>query len=441
MASEHRRTAATLVAGAAAGLVLFAVLLALLLWVAGGGRPMPVSFGRTTLGVLGLVISPIAYASVGAVLATQVPRNPVGWIFLAVAMAIGMMLPVNVLVASVHEALRQAPTIVVWIAWFRNAFGSPVMIPLLIAAVFLIPDGRPISRRWWAVLGVVGVSGLLLVLSTAVDPRGLWSYPTLPNPAAIPFVFEPAVTGLRVAAIVLLVPCIVLAVVAVAIRSERGEPVVRAQLRWIMLGVAVSAVAVLPYLAARFLFEVDEATGEAAAALAQLGSVAFPVAAAVAISRHQMFDIDILLGRTLVYVPLMAILSGLYSAGIALFQRLFVAVTGETSDLAIVLTILLVATVFTPLRHGLEAFADRRFPARSRPDASSMPTPTAAEPVIPAELIQPATVARLVPVESSGAVTCPLGQGKSVYDCLSCAYQRAVLRDPMPAIVCQPPTG
>ena len=66
--TERRHAAATLVAGAAAGLVVFGVLVALLLWVASGGRPMPVSFGRTTLGVLGLVVSPIAYAAVGSVL-------------------------------------------------------------------------------------------------------------------------------------------------------------------------------------------------------------------------------------------------------------------------------------------------------------------------------------------------------------------------------------
>ncbi|HET9497107.1 MAG TPA: hypothetical protein VFP83_02165 [Candidatus Limnocylindria bacterium] len=433
--TERRHAAATLVAGAAAGLVVFGVLVALLLWVASGGRPMPVSFGRTTLGVLGLVVSPIAYAAVGSVLASQVPRNPLGWIFLAVALAIGMMLPVNLLVASVHEALRQAPTLVVWIAWFRTAFGSPVMIPLLIAAALLIPDGRPISRRWTAVLAVVGVAGALLVFATAVDPRGLWSYPTLPNPAAWPFSLEPVVTGLQYLAVGLLVPCIVLAVGAVAVRYRQGGEAVRAQLRWIMLGVAVSAVAALPYLVARFLLEVDEQTGEAAAALAQLGSIAFPIAAAVAISRHRLLDIDILIGRTLVYVPLMAILGGLYSAGIALFQRLFVAMTGETSDLAIVLTILLVGSVFTPLRHGLEAFAGRRFTDRARAGEAA---PTSSGPTDP---VLTTTVARLVPITPPGAVACPLGKARTVYECLTCPYQRAVVREPTPAIVCQPPVS
>lgn len=432
MAADRRHTAATLLAGGVAGLVLFAVLIALLLWVAGGGQPMPVSFGRTTLGVLGLVISPIAYAAVGAVLASQVPRNPIGWIFLVVAIAIGMMLPVNLLVTSVHEALRQAPTLVVWIAWFRTAFGSPVLIPLLIAAGLLIPDGRPLGPRWSVVLVAVGIGGLILVAATAVDPRGLWSYPTLPNPAALPFVFEPVVSGLRYAAMAILGPCIVLAVAAVAVRYRNGGAVVRAQLRWILLGVLVSAVAVVPYLGARFMLEVNETTGEAAAALAQIGSIAFPLAAAVAISRHRLFDIDILIGRTLVYVPLMAILGGLYSAGIALFQRLFVAITGETSDLAIVLSVLLVATIFTPLRHGLESFATRRFPTGSAHRGAEPPGP------------EPTGIdvsAQLVPITPSGAVACPLNRDTTVYDCLTCPYQRAILRQPTPAVVCQPPSS
>jgi two-component system, NarL family, sensor kinase len=462
MATERLRTAVRVAAGAVAVLVTAAVLLAFLLWIAGGMRPMPVNFGRTMLGVVGLVLAPIAFAAVGGILASQVPRNPIGWIFLAVALSVGMMLPVNVLVASAHESLRQAPDLVIWAAWFRTALGSPVMLTLLIIAALIFPDGRALNPRWRPLVAVTAVGGLLLVGATSVDPRGLWSYPSLPNPLALPYRLEPVVTGVRLLAMAVLVPCIGFAVAAVWIRYQRGTSLVRAQLRWIFLAVLVSGLAVLPYLAARFVFVVDEATGERAAAVAQIGSTAFPIAAAFAISRYRLFDIDVLIGRTLVYLPLTAILGGMYTAGLALFQRLFVAVTGETSDLAIVLGLLLVATAFTPLRKGLEGFAERRFAAGGGSAAAAgaasgggapsggtaaatggSPISSAAEAPFASSALLDAghgdTTAEVVPITPAGSVICPLGPAKTVYQCLTCPYFRATLRLPAPSIVCQPP--
>ena len=212
----------------------------------------------------------------------------------------------------------------------------------------------------------------------------------------------------------------------------------RIERKSIVLAVAISAICALPYLAARFVLSVDEGTGEMAAAVAQVGSIAFPIAAAFAISRYRLFDIDLLIGRTLVYVPLMAMLSGLYSAGIALFQRLFVALTGETSDLAIVMTVLLVATAFTPLRRALESFADSRFPAHHRDPAPSPPARSASK--VTQLQTSADTTARLVPLRPTGAVACPLDGARTVYDCLSCPYFRLTVGQPTPAIVCQPPT-
>ena len=446
MATDRRSPVVRLVAGAIAVMVAVAVLGALLLWVASGARPMPVSFGRTMLGVFGLVLSPLAFAAVGGVLASQVPRNPIGWIFLAVAVSVGMMLPVNVLVSATHEAARQAPTVVVWAAWFRTAVGSPVMISLLIIAALIFPDGRPVGRRWRGAIVATALGGVLLIVATAVDPRGLWSYPSLPNPAALPFAMEPFVSAMRLVAMAILVPCVGLAVAAVWTRYRGGTEPVRAQLRWIVLAVVISGLAALPYLAARFIFEVDEASGELTAAVAQVGSIALPIAAAVAISRYRLFDIDILLGRTLVLVPLTAILGGLYTAGIALFQRLFVAVTGETSDVAIVLAILLVATAFTPLRKALESFAERRFPADSvAPHAASSPGRLAG----PAPTFTPAGLldaghevpnVHVLTVDPPGSVTCPLGGRRTIYECLRCEYFRATAAGPTPAVICEAPT-
>ena len=77
--------------------------------------------------------------------------------------------------------------------------------------------------------------------------------------------------------------------------------------------------------------------------------------------RYRLYDIDVIINRTLVYVPLTAIVAGLYSASIALLQKLFVAATGEKSDAAIVITTLLLTTTFTPIKNLLQSAVDKRF--------------------------------------------------------------------------------
>ena len=95
--------------------------------------------------------------------------------------------------------------------------------------------------------------------------------------------------------------------------------------------------------------------------LLALSVAAFPIAAGIAILRYRLYDIDLLINRTLVYVPLTGILAGVYSASIALFQKLFVAITREQSDAAIVITTLILASSFTPIKNGLQGAVDKRF--------------------------------------------------------------------------------
>jgi hypothetical protein len=87
----------------------------------------------------------------------------------------------------------------------------------------------------------------------------------------------------------------------------------------------------------------------------------FAVAAiAIAILRYRLYEIDLIINRTLVYGALSAILAGIYTASITLSQRIFTAVTGERSDAAIVLTTLIVVSLFTPLKTKLQETVDRR---------------------------------------------------------------------------------
>jgi hypothetical protein len=396
------------------------------------------------------------------VLAGRIPANPIGWIFLAAGLSIGSMLPVNLMVAAVLESLRPASPMVIAAAWGRTVFAVPVMLSLLIIAALIFPNGRALPGRWRYAIWAAVAAGVLLATATATDPRGLPTYPSIPNPTALPYEYEPLVGALRLVAVAFALPALLAALGSVVSRYRRGDATVRAQLRWIALGVGISAALAVPYLLIRYVVPVGNDLGELLAAGAQLGSCAFPIAAAFAISRHRLYEVDILIGRTLVYLPLSATLGGLYTAGIALFQRLFVAITGETSDLAVVLAILVVASAFTPMRKWLESVVDRRFPASATArHEEAGATPMSDQPsdglsapedlvgdLAPEALPRPSiadsqpiggvSFARLVPVAASGAVECPRRPGRSVRDCLTCPYLTAIARGPDLTVVCRP---
>jgi hypothetical protein len=99
-----------------------------------------------------------------------------------------------------------------------------------------------------------------------------------------------------------------------------------------------------------------------------LSFMLIPLSIGVAVLRSHLFDIDVLINRTLVYGSLTATLVALYFVGIVVLQRLFVALTGEKSTLAVVASTLVIAALFTPLRRRIQSFIDRRF-YRSKYDA------------------------------------------------------------------------
>jgi hypothetical protein len=106
----------------------------------------------------------------------------------------------------------------------------------------------------------------------------------------------------------------------------------------------------------------------AANAILTAAGTTIPISIGIAILRYRLYDIDILINRTLVYGSLSAILVALYFGGIVVLQRVLVLLTGQQSTLAIVASTLLIAALFTPLRRRIQSFIDRRF-YRSKYDA------------------------------------------------------------------------
>ncbi|HYL08400.1 MAG TPA: hypothetical protein VEU76_07605, partial [Candidatus Udaeobacter sp.] len=150
----------------------------------------------------------------------------------------------------------------------------------------------------------------------------------------------------------------VAAAISLTERYRRGDQRLRSQLKWILLAAIVVTLTSVYMAAVELAYRVPfgDAMLPSTVALACI-----PAAIGVAVLRHQLFDIDVIVNRTLVYVILTAVLGGLYIGTIELTQRLFVIYTGETSDTAIVITAFIVAAAFTPVQKWIDKIVERRF--------------------------------------------------------------------------------
>jgi hypothetical protein len=161
-------------------------------------------------------------------------------------------------------------------------------------------------------------------------------------------------------------------VLSVFMRLRHAIGVEREQIKWFAYAAAGSVIATgLAYLIPRVVdtplwFE------RMGFALNIAFIPAIPIAIGIAILRYRLYDIDIIINRTLVYGSLTAMLIALYSVGIVVLQRVFVFLTGEQSTLAVVASTLLITALFNPLRRRIQSFIDRRFYRRKYDAAKTL---------------------------------------------------------------------
>ena len=151
---------------------------------------------------------------------------------------------------------------------------------------------------------------------------------------------------------------ILLAGVSLVLRYFRAGGPERQQLKWFATAAALFAATSIVYSV--LLARVAEQAGQISTLLAFAG---IPVAVGVAILRHRLYDIDVVINRTLVYGTLTAMLIAVYSVGVAATQTVFRLLTGQEQQpqLAVVISTLAIAAIFNPLRRRVQKFVDRRF--------------------------------------------------------------------------------
>ena len=303
----------------------------------------------------------VTFPALGLLILSRRPQHPIGWLFCVAGFAAGLDHFCGEYAIYTQQAEPNSlpgGEISAWIvSWLWVPFDA-----LLVYVALLFPDGRPPSKRWRPVVWLVGIAVVVGVTVAALLPVPVCNVCSIENPLGI--------EGLESVSD-LIDPLIeafwygVLGLVAVAslyVRFRHAGGVERQQIKW--LAYAASLV-VLGTTLAYGVYGVTGArwTWQVGITLLAIGLVGAPIAVGIAISRYRLYEIDTLINRTLVYGALTAALAMLYLGGVATTQAIFPAFTGqeEQPQLAIVVSTLVIAALFTPLRRRIQGFIDRRF--------------------------------------------------------------------------------
>jgi hypothetical protein len=340
----------------------------LLVWGGRGFPDQPMSFFRGPIGFIEIGILAAVFGGIGAFLAGRLPGMAIGWSLIIIGIGVALHMPVSVMVGQALQSFRPIPPMLLNSAWLLTSGFVPLAVTLMAYVLLILPDGRLPSRRWALPLAVLLTGFVVLTVASALEPSGLLWFPTLPNPMAVSLSAAQAVALARLVGVGLLVIGLELAASAMLARYRRGDTATRRQLRWIAGGAFVWAVTLAPFLIVRYLAGAPEAVASLVVLIAVTGTLAIPISIFFATMRDHLFGIHAIVGRTLVYLPVMAIVAGTYAAGLLLAQRLFVALTGNTSDVAIILATLLMTAAITPVKRVLDLAAERLKRGSEHPD-------------------------------------------------------------------------
>jgi hypothetical protein len=316
----------------------------------------------------------VGYAFVGALVAARQPANAIGWILLVtgIALALGALVDANLMLEeAIARELSGWLSDWTWYVWVTLA---GVFLPLL------FPTGRLLSPRWRPVLWLSVAALACSVLGSALDPGRLDVDSAVPveNPFGIGGPVGDAMPVLSRLGDVLAGIAFLLAAISLVLRFRRSRGIERQQLKWFAY-VGLLAATGLVIAMAQVLFGAqpsDDTEGGwleivgAVGWFVALGSIVLgiPVATGMAILRHRLYDIDVVINRTLVYGALTATLAAAYLGSVLLLQLALDPLT-QDSGLAIAGSTLAVAALFRPVRARIQEQVDRRF-YRSKYDAA-----------------------------------------------------------------------
>ncbi|HWD46993.1 MAG TPA: hypothetical protein VHM23_25320 [Actinomycetota bacterium] len=313
-------------------------------------------------GNLTSAMAAVSAVTIGAVVASRRPDHRVGWLLVALGLALAATLFAFSYTRYGLVARPGALPAADYLAGFAN--GAVVLYLSLTGWILLLaPTGTlPSPRwRWWARLQLAAV--VLAFLTAVAEPRPLYpEYPEIGNPLGVAALASmPLTAAFPVGALLLLVGLPVGAV-SLLLRFRRARGLERLQLRWLAVGAALAALALVVSLTALVVEDSDGFVFQAALGVC---AMVLPLATGAAILRYRLYDLDRIVSRTLAYGLLTVLLGGGYAVVVLGLGQLL----GRDSSLVVAAATLAVAALFQPARRRIQAAVDRRF-NRRRHDAT-----------------------------------------------------------------------
>jgi cytochrome b subunit of formate dehydrogenase len=293
------------------------------------------------------------YSTVGAIVASRLPDSPIGWLFCAIGFTFGA---VHFCAEYANYTLLAPPGSLLGIeaaAWLTS-WVWVAGLGLVVYLDLLFPNGRLPSARWRWFARFTVIALLPAAILAALSP-GLILSSTLHNPLGV--------EGLPNASKTIeafMYALVVVGASSMLWRLRHAGRIERQQIEWFAYATAVAISGVIlkntvyPAVGVTWVWWVG-------LILTTVGVVSSPVAMGIAIFRYRLYQIDLIINRTLVYGSLTAVLAAVYFGSIVLFQLLFRALAGQESQLAVVASTLTIAALFEPLRRRIQSFIDRRF--------------------------------------------------------------------------------
>lgn len=299
--------------------------------------------------------------ALGLAILRKQPGNRIGWLGYGLAISFFSLTHALKYQVNVSEPGNYPAPLFVMLMYSEMA--NVIRIISLMLLILWFPDGRPLSARWgfihwWA------AAAILMMHTGYFAARVRWSETegftaglgNVNNPIGfLPESWTPLLTNLTEMGFFSIICMLLLAVLSIVLGYRSAGWLVRTQIQWFVLG---SIVYTICAFASVFMMEY---LGDLAGTLDNLAIVIFYLAIGIAITRYRLFDIDVIIRKTLVYTILIAALAFVFFGGVALLQTLFQAISGEQSAAGIVLSTLKIAGLFNPLRRRVQDFLDRRF--------------------------------------------------------------------------------
>ena len=309
-------------------------------------------------GGLAFAFAAFAFGTVGALIANRLPDNRVGWVFCVIGVALGVGDLAYQYADQVLFGAAQGLPGGVLATWLQN-LTVPPCFGFIAVALMLFPDGRLPSPRWRpaVVIALLGSAGEILGYALRPGPFDD-PFTTVINPWGIEggFVFFDNISSFGWPAMAL--GCL-LAAAAMRTRLKRAQGLERQQLKWVAFAAAIAGLMIAINIASFVWLPVTELNALRVMVLGIAFSI-IPVAAGVAILRYRLYDIDVVINRTLVYGVLTATLAAVYLSSVLLLQLVLESFT-QGSGLAVAASTLATAALVRPARARIQEIVDRHF--------------------------------------------------------------------------------